>query len=492
MTSTVSDTLSYDHKFYHGTGVETSKTKKAKIYSFHDDDDDDNGDYMTVDDESIKKISNQESKPARIPFKYIKSFQQLLKSIGFMNLDEDVYKQLRSLFPLLNHNNDSLTIAERNLANIYKCDVFHEECFFTSNDSITFCKHIDEKHSNRSLFCFYCNKSDDDRHKHCSSGSNCFENSNELTDHITEKHSCLAYQCNLCFYRAYSFDHVLFHQALEHSKNFFETIKRLVLEKKDEPDHQLNVFEKTFLNQVIQDVKTSDDETEIEESFDDQIDHLDICKIISCSADNNDDTDYQDYIDRFEYKPEYQDLWDFENYPLHCAYCNESRGHFNYDDNLWIHFITCHPEHPILSYDLQSEQNKISAETKEKDVIQMIDELQKLVYKNSLPRMYGEKMMLDAFAFYGDGLNPIPKGMKRKQNELQENMVTPGEQNSNDQTGFLQNKRRRIFERFIPESVRNRAKTAVGVATTAVVALGFYHFAQYLPIGVQRLLENKH
>lgn len=179
----------------------------------------------------------------------------------------------------------------------------------------------------------------------------------------------------------------MFHQAFEHSKNFYETIKRLTLEKKDEPDHQLNVFEQTFLNQAIQDVKTSDDETEIEESFDDnvvQIHHLDICKIINCLDDKIDDNDYKTYIDRFGYQPEYQDLWDFENYSLHCAYCNESSGHFDNNDNLWIHFITYHPEHPILSYDLNSEQNRMktlpsSSETKEEDVIQMISEMRKLL-----------------------------------------------------------------------------------------------------------------
>ncbi|OTF78221.1 hypothetical protein BLA29_005011 [Euroglyphus maynei] len=415
-----------------------------------------------------------------------------------MNLDENVYKQLRSLFPLLH---DNLTIAERNLANIYKCDPFHDECFFTSNDATIFRKHIDQKHSDRSLFCFYCIKSDDDRHKHCSSGSNCFDNSTELTDHITEKHSCLAYQCNLCFYRAYSFDHVLFHQAFEHSKNFYETIKRLILEKKDEPEHQLNAFEKAFLNQAISDVKTSDDDTEIEESFDeisDRVDHVDICKIIACFTDKEDDTDYKTYIDRFGYEPEFQDLWDYEDYPLHCAYCNESNSHFNEDDSLWIHFITHHPEHPFLSYDLQYEENQLKtssslAETNEENVIQMISEMRKSLAKNSLPRMYGNRLMLDAFDWY-DNLIPIPKGTKRKQNEMQEeNMVTPGEQDSNDQTdsgSINHNKRRRLFERFIPESVRNRAKTAITVASTAVVALGFYQFAQYLPISVQRILDN--
>src|SRR5699024_10941489 len=119
---------------------------------------------------------------------------------------------------------------------------------------------------------------------------------------IKEQHASLNYQCNLCFYRAFSAEHVFIHQAVEHLSKFEETLKQVILEKKETTE--LSPIEEHFLEQTIDSNETrSDDETEVENSDDDDGESSavssnvkiskysanELCKIICCGAVEDED-----------------------------------------------------------------------------------------------------------------------------------------------------------------------------------------------------------
>lgn len=156
----------------------------------------------------------------------------------------------------------------------------------------------------------------------------------------------MKYQCNLCFYRAFSSNHILIHQALEHSKSFFETIKRLVLDKGDDYSNSLEQSFRMYFND-----SKSDDETEIIENEYDDSSKNNLCKIIECWSVKDDHFDVLNYFEKNGCHTEYKNLADFENYPLHCAYCNDTN--FQSNCSFWTHFISFHPEHAIIGYFVQ-------------------------------------------------------------------------------------------------------------------------------------------
>lgn len=157
--------------------------------------------------------------------------------------------------------------------------------------------------------------------------------------------SQLKYQCNLCFYRAFSFNHVLIHQALEHSKQFFETIKRLVLDKNDEYSNTLEHSFRMYFNE-----NNSDDETEITENEFDESSNR--CKIIECWSVKDDHFDMMNYLKRNACNTRCKDSTEFEQYPLHCVYCNDAN--FQSNCSFWAHLISFHPEHALIGYFVQT------------------------------------------------------------------------------------------------------------------------------------------
>lgn len=114
---------------------------------------------------------------------YAVAFDQLIQLTGFMNLDKNFYEQLCSIYPLVaNEVNDGghLTMEEKNLANVFKCDALHKECYFSTNDESTFRDHLKNEHSDWQIFsCFYC-ISKSENHDYCLKKGNTFNDVNEM------------------------------------------------------------------------------------------------------------------------------------------------------------------------------------------------------------------------------------------------------------------------------------------------------------------------
>lgn len=86
---------------------------------------------------------------------HLKTFTQIIDSIGFLNNDANVFNQLRAMFPTVEVS--SLTKLEHSLANLFKCDDYHHSCFFSGSEA-EFHHHLSHAHSAQSLYCFYCTK----------------------------------------------------------------------------------------------------------------------------------------------------------------------------------------------------------------------------------------------------------------------------------------------------------------------------------------------
>lgn len=152
MANTVTDSM-FDHSYYSWTSPKNTTTSTTKFNQ-------NNG---------ANSCPKQVAKIPKLP-DYVKSCSQLLSSIGFMSINDNVYNQLRSLYPLVSINETTQSkcnLRERKLANLYKCDVYHHDCYFTTDSENEFRKHLDEGHAKQSLYCFYCTKSN--HHENCSS-----------------------------------------------------------------------------------------------------------------------------------------------------------------------------------------------------------------------------------------------------------------------------------------------------------------------------------
>ncbi|KAF8782450.1 uncharacterized protein LOC129963041 [Argiope bruennichi] len=85
----------------------------------------------------------------------------------------------------------------------FKCVLYN--CSFTTHNSYEYLSHLDLEHSGKRLHCSFCLKD--------------FLTASLLTDHLMINHSKRQYQCNNCFYRAYSKIHVQIHIKNFHSKD---------------------------------------------------------------------------------------------------------------------------------------------------------------------------------------------------------------------------------------------------------------------------------
>lgn len=102
-------------------------------------------------EKSMEEISEQ-----LLP-EHLKTFTQIIETIGFLNNDANVFNQLRAMFPTVEVG--SLTKLEQCLANLFKCDDYHHNCFFSAGTEAAFQHHLSQAHSSQSLYCFYCTKS---------------------------------------------------------------------------------------------------------------------------------------------------------------------------------------------------------------------------------------------------------------------------------------------------------------------------------------------
>ena len=105
--------------------------------------------------EPLVEPSTVEEPPKQLP-EQLNDFSAVLSSIGFMNIDEKVFKQLLSMYP--SGSFDSLRNTESQLANLFKCDVYHHGCYFTADNEAAFLDHVANQHPDQSLYCFYCTK----------------------------------------------------------------------------------------------------------------------------------------------------------------------------------------------------------------------------------------------------------------------------------------------------------------------------------------------
>lgn len=184
--------------------------------------------------------------------------------------------------------------------------------------------------------------------------------------HIKEQHGKALYQCNLCFYRGFSADHVFIHQAFEHLSNWEATLKRAILDKKE--NNSLTPIEEQFLLQTSDHESESEDDTEVENS-DDESDKVssnvkisknsanELCKIISCSAAQSDDLDsvVREYFTKHAVVLDSRNLEKYRNLSkVLCAYCQpESQTISN--ENFLAHAVSAHSTFPILAYDLSAQ-----------------------------------------------------------------------------------------------------------------------------------------
>lgn len=139
---------------------------------------------------------------------------------------------------------------------------------------------------------------------------------------------------------------------MEHLKSFEETLKRKILDKKDE--NKLSLIEKHYLLQLTE--AKSDDDTEVEEEVLDVVPHL--CSILLCDdiiVPSDEQTLH--YFNQYGYKLEYPNLDKYEvsSTLIHCAYCMLDSGKnqkLNNIEDIWVHCVSSHPNYPILAYDL--------------------------------------------------------------------------------------------------------------------------------------------
>lgn len=110
--------------------------------------------------QSTQALPQQQQQQANQPLPgHVKTFAQILASVGYMSINEGIYQKLRSIYPLVRSSPELITPAEWNLANLYKCDVYHHGCYFTTSSEHAFLDHLSSEHPTLSLFCFYCTKS---------------------------------------------------------------------------------------------------------------------------------------------------------------------------------------------------------------------------------------------------------------------------------------------------------------------------------------------
>ena len=172
-TATSSSSSSSSSAFGHSTSTSFYPNKVSQIISLRDvdvDDDDVNdqellqqqqtsaGQQQLTSTSNIISIRSNQSLP-----QYVKTFRQILASIGYMSINDNIYNKLRAMYPIVNvsdlDNSGPLTNIDWNLANLYKCDVYHHGCYFTTSNETIFLEHLSNEHSTLFLYCFYCTKS---------------------------------------------------------------------------------------------------------------------------------------------------------------------------------------------------------------------------------------------------------------------------------------------------------------------------------------------
>lgn len=466
------------------------------------------GKLSTVIEQASEEMTEQQ-----LP-EHLKNFRQILESIGFLNNDASIFAQLRSMFPVAEES--SLTKFDHALANLFKCDDYHHECFFSGGEA-AFRHHLEDKHSAQDLYCFYCTKSG--HHEDCSEHAS-YSQSDQLINHIKEQHGNALYQCNLCFYRGFSADHVFIHQAFEHLGNWEQTLKRAILGKKE--NSSLTPIEEQFLLQTSdgdeEDAEegdddgkaASEDDTEVENS-DDESDKVssnvkisknsakELCKIIRCGGGGPAQSDDLDSVVR-EYFTKHAVVLDARNLEKYnnlsqavlCAYCQPLSVISN--ENFLSHAVSVHSAFPILAYDLSGQQFQQSPikyhitdfgdESDNAEAI--VSDFRLQLAENALPRSFDEILMQSAFAYYSTLDGKEAKGTKRKLAADEEEEEVEGGAGEHGAEGGSPSKRRRFVTRYLTKSNLKQIGRFVG---TAIVAVGFYQLSHYLPESFQPYLN---
>ncbi|KAJ6225876.1 hypothetical protein RDWZM_004421 [Blomia tropicalis] len=457
--------------------------------------------------ESPIKRDDYVKQPNELP-NNVNSFNTIVQSIGFMGIGGIVFDQLRQCYPI-GPIDESCSNNEVQLSNLYKCDVFHLGCYYTTSDQSLFADHLAEKHFNQSLFCFYCtyatdHKDDDDGHDECKQ----FVQFGQLIEHIQTIHGNQRYQCNLCFYRSVTPEQTMIHQSVEHIDNYEQTLKRTILDKKSNGE-SLNPIERQ-LSQIDDEVDTEvEDEDEDDEGVVSSAlkgskqsgKQLDQCKIIVCNENLEPiDIDMLN-VDSFQkHGIKLKSNWNTTPNQLHCVYCSyeKSSNHSEQFDEFWVHCMADHPSYPILAYhsfkldDLPLELNESTNLSLEK-LYQLDNEAADTIVSDFRYRLatcihrrgYNNTIMERAMNFYSS--NESDHSNKRKYSDLDDD----DNDNENDsQTVETGSKRRRLlFGRSIPESIIKKSKQIGTVLVTGMMAFGFYHFTHLLPESVQNYLN---
>lgn len=117
-------------------------------------------------DVSLDQLSCESSQEGELSEKALHNelinFDAVLSEVGFMNsIDQIIFQQLLSMYPTgaLNSQVASLGQIESQLANLFKCDVYHHGCHFTAESESSFRSHLESQHLMlTSLYCCYCTK----------------------------------------------------------------------------------------------------------------------------------------------------------------------------------------------------------------------------------------------------------------------------------------------------------------------------------------------
>lgn len=165
------------------------------------------------------------------------------------------------------------------------------------------------------------------------------------------------YQCNLCFYRSHDRYQVFLHQGVEHLKEFTNTVRKVIEDKKAEM--KLSTFEEGVLlildDEDLFDFEKTEDETDDDDhSVDDLGIKTNRCATIlydpknRVAGDANSDAKYyHQHGSKLDLaKAKKAIMGDMFYY---CAYCASST---KTADQMVMHTVFEHPEFPVLVIDL--------------------------------------------------------------------------------------------------------------------------------------------